>query len=235
MFRKRQLWIVCLVFFPWISGLASGYDSSGRKQNPRDMAVIVNYPEHPVEIPNYRSFWFTIGRFLDFNHDNIANVGHTGIILVNGSSGELHYFDFGRYDDRDDLHGPRPEFYGTVRSERHVPQLKMNIRATIIDGWISNLDTVLVHLAIKKILSGYDPIDAAVVPDLDLEKMLAEARYHEDRGYIYYGAPAHLYCTKYVRKIIRAGGGSFGALTMTGKQTVREVRRRYPQVLTNDD
>jgi hypothetical protein len=235
MFRNRQLWFFCFVLFPWIPGLASDCDSTGRDPGNRDMAVIVNYPFHPVEIPHYRSFWYTVARWLDFNHDNIANVGHTGIILVNGSTGELHYFDFGRYDDRVDLIGPRPEFYGTVRSERHVPQLRMNVRARIIDGWISNLDTILIQLVTKKILRGYDPVEVAVYPDLDIDKMLAEARYHENRGYIYYGAPVHLYCTSFVRKIIRAGGGSFGILTMTGKQTVRETRRKYPQVLTIDD
>lgn len=235
MLHKQQILIYYLFLVQAVTGLSTVYGSTPRKPLHEDLAIIVNYPQKPIQIPHYRSFWYSVARLLDFNRDNIANVGHTGIILVNGSTGELFYFDFGRYDDRDDLLGPRPEFYGTVRSERHVPQLKMNIRARITDGYISNVDTILIHLASKKLLRGYDPIEIAVFPDLDLEPMMREARYHEDRGYIYYGAPAHLYCTSYVRKIIRAGGGSFGILTMTGKQTIREVRRMFPQKLTIDE
>ncbi len=193
-----------------------------------DIAIIVNFPEKPILIPDYPSFWNFWAHLLDFNRDNHVNVGHTGVILVDGATGDLQYWDFGRYDEREDLTDPRPELYGTVRSARHVPVLKLKIKARISNGWITNLDTILIHLGAKKIFNSYGKIEASVVYSLDLDKMIENAVYYENRGYIFYGAPTHFYCTRFVRDVIRAGGSSFGLLTFTGTQTVRHARKKWP-------
>lgn len=192
------------------------------------MAIVVDFPEKPILIPQYRSFWNFWTHVFDFNRDQFVMVGHTGVILVNGTSGDLAYYDFGRYDDRNDLVGPRPEYYGTVRSARHVPQLELKLKARLENGWITNLDTILLHLGSNKLFRSYGRIEAAVVYDLDLSRMLARARGFEERVHMYYGAPVHQYCTRFVRDVIRAGGGSFSILSFTGKQTVRDVRRKWP-------
>ncbi len=200
----------------------------GRRDN-RDMAIVVNFPEKPILIPQYRSFWNFWAHVFDFNKDNYANVGHTGVILVDGTTGDLSYYDFGRYDDRRDQMGPRPEFYGTVRSARHVPELKLKIKARLENGWISNLDTVLVHLGAKKFFRSYGAIHTAIVYNLDLKRMVAKATEVEDQQFLFYGAPTHMYCTRFVREVIRAGGGTFGYTVFTGTQTVKHVRRKWRQ------
>jgi hypothetical protein len=212
------------------ASFAVSSDTEQKRHTPQDLAVIVNFPEHPIRIPDYRSFWNWWAHVFDTDKDNNVRVGHTGVILVNGSTGELQYFDFGRYDDRNDLMGPRPAFYGVVRSAAHVPLLEMKIRAHLENGWIANLDTILLHLGSKKLLRDYGKMEIAIVYQLDYEKMIVKARSYEDRGYIYYGAPAHLYCTSFVRKVIDAGGSAFGYLNFTGSQTVRHVRKKFKQL-----
>lgn len=194
------------------------------------MAIVVNFPEKPIRIPEYKSIWHFGAHLLDFDRDNHLMVGHTGVILVEGLTGKANYFDFGRYDDRDDLMGPRPEFYGVVRSALHVPQLELEIKARFENGWIANLDSILIHLGSKKPLNSYGRMQIAVVYQLDYDQMIEKARSFEQRGYIFYGAPAHLYCTSFVRKVIRAGGSAFGYFNFTGKQTVRYVRKKFRHI-----
>jgi hypothetical protein len=189
------------------------------------MAIVVNFPDKPIKVPHYRNFWNFWAHLLDFNGDNFARVGHTGVILVDGNSGNLQYFDFGRYDDRNDLIGPRPEFYGTVRSQKHVPGLALNLQAKFSRGWITNVDTILLYLGSKKLFRDYGRIEAAPVYHLDLDKMVLKARSIEDVNFHYYGAPSNLYCTSFVRKVIRAGGGSFAFSVFTGTQTVKHARK----------
>jgi len=195
------------------------------------MAIIVNFPEEPIAIPHYRSLWYTVAHWIDVDRDGFWMVGHTGVILVNGSDGSLQYFDMGRYDHRHDMMGPRPEFYGVVRSVRNVPELKLDIAARIENGWIININEILIHLGLSPLLKSYGRMDAAVVYQLDLKRMLKKARHYENQGYIYYGAPAHLYCTSFVRKVIRAGGQGFRASIHTGSQTLDHIRKRHPQLV----
>ena len=199
-----------------------------RKGN-QDMAVVVNFPDKPIRIPHYRSVWNFGARLFDFNRDGFGMVGHTGVILVDGVSGDLFYFDLGRYDDREDLIGPRPEFYSTVRSARHVPQLELKLKARFQNGWIANLDTILIHLGAKDLFKSYGRMEVAQIFHLNLEKMVHKARSVEDIPYHYYGAPVHQYCTRFVREVIRAGGGSFGFTVFTGTQTVKHVKKFWPQ------
>ena len=222
-----------LIILLLISGSASFADSPVTdyyRRGYNDLAVIVNFPEHPIRIPDYRSFWNWWAHVFDIDKDNHLRVGHTGVILVNGSTGDLQYFDFGRYDDRNDLMGPRPAFYGVVRSAFHVPSLDLKIKARMENGWITNLDTILLRLGSKKLFKDYGKMEIAIVYQLDYEKMIAKARFYEDRGYIYYGAPTHLYCTSFVRKVIDAGGNAFGYMNFTGTQTVRHVRKKFEQL-----
>ncbi|MCK9323866.1 MAG: hypothetical protein M0P69_00070 [Bacteroidales bacterium] len=215
-----------------LTGLFPGvrlYGSSFMDRQGRDLAIIVDFPEKPIVIPHYRSFWNFWAHVFDFNQDGFGKVGHTAVILVDGQTGDLYYFDFGRYDDRSDLMGPRPEFYGTVRSARNVPQLELDIKAKIESDQILNLEAILIQLATKPILHGYDPIDFAVVPNLELGPMVEYARSCEEEGYFYYGAPAHLYCTSFVRKIISKGGKGFHPLNFTGQQTLKNVRKKVRQ------
>jgi hypothetical protein len=224
-----RLYLLILLLLPVGFLPASASENPNQPGKGRDLAIIVDFPDKLITIPHYRSFWYFFANLFDFDQDGMTKVGHTAIILVDGTTGDLEYFDFGRYDDRSDLMGPRPEFYGTVRSARHVPQLAMKIKARVEDDWILNLDSILIHLAIKPLLKNYDPIDFAVVPNLRLGPMKELARKYEDEGFIYYGAPAHLYCTSFVRKIIRRGGNGFGLLNFTGQQTISHVRKKINQ------
>lgn len=226
--KLRLPLLFCMIFLPVMMSSVKGLSPVKEKMVRSDIAIIVNFPDKPILIPQYISFWNFWAHVFDFNRDNYSNVGHTGVILLNGTTGDLQYYDFGRYDDRDDLMGPRPAFYGTVRSKRHVPGLELNIKAKLVNGWITNLDTLLIHLGAKKLFKTYGPIESSVVYNLDLDRMLLCANEFEDRGYIYYGAPTHLYCTRFVREVIRAGGSSFGVLTFTGTQTVKHTKKKWP-------
>lgn len=206
-----------------------GFQGFAQKAPKRDIAVVVNFPDVPIPIPNYRSFWNSMAHLIDWDNNGYVKVGHTGVILIEASTGENQYFDMGRYDDRDDLMGPRPDFYGVVRSPRHVPVLRSQVKARIEQGWLTNLDEILAELVKTGLFSAYGRMESVVVYHLNYSTMLERARSLEQQGYHYYGAPAHLYCTNFVRKVIRAGGYPFPWLVFTGSQTTRHILKRYRQ------
>ena len=209
--------------------LLPAVDVSGQKAATpsNDMAIIVNFPEKPILIPTYRSLSNEVAHWFDWNRDGYVMVSHTGIILCESETGQLLYFDFGRYNNRNDLMGPRPEYYGTVRSVDHVPELELPVKAKIEEGMIANLDTILIYLAINDLFDGYGRIDPAVIPDLNFERMVEKAREFESFDYHFYGAPFHLYCTSFVRKVLFAGGFRFTPWIFTGQQTINFVRRKF--------
>ncbi|MCD6333143.1 MAG: hypothetical protein J7L89_07715 [Bacteroidales bacterium] len=222
--KKSSLIFLLTALFLWP---VRGYSLKHTDRKRKDIAIIVQFPEDPIAIPNYRSFWNTMAHLFDFNHDGYWPVGHTGVLLVEAASGHVEYFDMGRYDDRNDLTGPRSDFYGVVRSARHVPSLRIKLQAKIVNGWVENMDEILIHLGAKTLIKDYGRIEAAVVYRVDYQRMVRKARRLEDMGYIYYGAPTHLYCTSFVRKVVRKGGQPFPWLVFTGTQTIKHIRKSF--------
>lgn len=224
-------WRYILILLLLLPGFrASAVDKNGSRDKPRknnDLAVIVAFPEKPIPLPTDPTIWNRIARALDFDGDDHWDVGHAGVILINGESGEAEYVDFGRYEDREALLGQRPENFGVVRSPATVPGFKIERKARIENNILVNLDTLLIDLAIKPYFRDYGRLEAAVYYDLDMDKMLMLKSELEEEGYIKYGCPTQQYCTRFVRQVIRRGGGKFRVGNYTGMQDVRYTRRLF--------
>jgi hypothetical protein len=211
-----------------LSNRAFGFQGEDKSAIPNDMAIVIAFPEIPIAIPTNPSIWNFFAHLFDMDKDDHLMVGHAGIILVEGETGNLKYFDFGRYDQRESELGPRPENFGVTRSPETVKLMDLDIKAEISDGIINNLDEILIHVAIKPCFKDYGRLEGAVYYDLDLKKMESFARAIEDDGYVKYGCPAQQYCSRFSRQIIRAGGGDFPPWSYSGMQMVNYVRRIYP-------
>lgn len=201
----------------------------GDIRNPKDrngLAVVIAFPEKNIALPTDPTIWNKMARLLDFDGDDHWRVGHGGMLIIDKKNGQVDYVDFGRYDERTDLSGDRPENYGIVRTSRHVPELRLPVRARFEAGFLTNLDTILIYLSEIPLFEGYGRMEAAVYDDLILGDMWAFVREQERAGYIRYGCPTHQYCTRFTRQVIRKGGGRYGLGIYTGKQMVRWQGRK---------
>lgn len=185
------------------------------------MGVLIAFPDLNIPLPTDPTIWNKLANLFDFDGDGHWRVGHAGLLIINKSNGSVDYVDFGRYDQRTDLEGVRPDNYGVVRTALTVPELALDIKAHFIDGVISNLDTILIRLAEKPLFADYGKMEAAVYDFLDLEDLWNFVRDTESAGYVKYGCPTQQYCTRFVRQAIRKGGGRYGLGVYTGKQMIR--------------
>lgn len=127
-------------------------------------------------------------------------VGHAAILLVERATGQVAYFDFGRYIT--------PRGYGRARSKRFDPRLALGTRATFVGNTISNLTDILNELSSKEVAThGGGRLLFSLAKDISFEKAAAFAEALVDQGPILYGALAknNNSCSRYVAQIMVAG------------------------------
>lgn len=200
-------------------------DGKGKTLSKQGMAVVIAFPEKDIQIPTDPSIWNKMARLVDLNRDDHWKVGHAGVLLIDKESRKVQYFDFGRYDNRVDLLEKRPENYGVVRSSETVPELQLSMKAQFNNGILSNLDSLLIHLAVKPMFKSYGRIEAAIYDHLFLDKMKTFINDLSQKGYVEYGCPTKQYCSRFVRQVIRKGGGRYSIGTYTGMQMVKWNRK----------
>lgn len=94
-----------------------------------DYRILVEIPKTDVDVLPWVAFDnFTIPKY----RDKVSNVGHAGVLFVNGQSGTTKYYEYGRYDP--------PKNLGLVVKIRNLPD------ARVINGKIE-------LLSLKKALS----------------------------------------------------------------------------------
>ncbi|MBE8714028.1 DUF6695 family protein [Sphingobacterium hungaricum] len=99
-----------------------------------DFAFILTWPDATIRgDEKWMMFFKKIGFVKNLNF----KVGHTGIVLVNHLSGELLFYDFGRYIT--------PRGYGRARSKDSDPRLEIAVKAKIDDNAISNVEEIVAH------------------------------------------------------------------------------------------
>jgi Family of unknown function (DUF6695) len=105
--------------------------------------------------------------------------GHAAFLLINNDSGDIQYFDFGRYHT--------PMKYGRVRSKLTDPDIEIKHRALINDGVISNLEEVLLERYNNKACHGEGRLTASIVKNINYNKALAKVNQMQEREAICYG------------------------------------------------
>jgi hypothetical protein len=111
--------------------------------------------------------------------DGYYSVGHAAYLLINNVTGEIQYFDFGRYQT--------PMKYGRVRSKLTDPDIDTKLKAVIKNGVILNLDEILVERYYNKACHGDGRLTASIVKHIDYDKAMKKATAMQEREAIYYG------------------------------------------------
>ena len=125
-------------------------------------------------------------------------VGHAAFLLINNASGDVHYFDFGRYHT--------PLKYGRVRDEITDPDVAINLKANIINDKIINLEELLLDRYNHKACHGDGRLTAAIVKHIDFNKAYQKVKKYQNREAIPYG-PFELKgstCSRLVAQIVLA-------------------------------
>ena len=111
--------------------------------------------------------------------DGKYTAGHAAFILIDNHTGNIKYFDFGRYHT--------PIKYGRVRSKLTDPDIEMKHKAIIQDGVLTNLEEILIERYCNKACHGDGRLTAAIVKNIDYAKALNKVMLMQEREAIYYG------------------------------------------------
>lgn len=128
--------------------------------------------------------------------DGYYKAGHAALLLIDNDSGDIEYFDFGRYHT--------PIKYGRVRDQHTDPDIKMKHKALINDGAIINMHEILLERFNNKSCHGDGRLTASIVKNIDYEKAYSKAKQMQEREAICYG-PFELFgttCSRLVAQIV---------------------------------
>lgn len=168
--------------------------SAGRVYH--DLALILTWPDATIRgDEKWMMFFKKIGIVKNLNF----KVGHTGIVIIKRETGEMLFYDFGRYIT--------PRGYGRARSTFSDPHLEIDLRATFDNDRIANLDEIAERFeTLKPAMHGEGILYFSVAQHINFE--LAKA-YGDDcvrQGNFPYGAIARKNnnCSRFIVRMLMA-------------------------------
>lgn len=105
----------------------------------QDLIIPIVFPEYRISITtpqaNVDLFpWVNFDNFtIPSTKQKLSNLGHAGVLLVNGKSGVTKYFEYGRYDP--------PEFKGVIRKVP-LPDAKVDQNGVVFSSLIPPLHRI---------------------------------------------------------------------------------------------
>ena len=167
-----------------------------------DSIIILAWPQTPVIAA--MSWYDSFMKLLKINNNDFYIAGHAAAVLAECKTGNLRYFDFGRYHT--------PLLYGRIRDQEHDPDLKINIKAEFDDDKnITNVEEILKHLSQKHACHGEGKLYGSVYKGISFKNAYRWAKQFQSKGEIIYG-PFELKgtnCSRFVNQIFRAGKPPF--------------------------
>ncbi|HMR18890.1 MAG TPA: hypothetical protein PKA53_06300, partial [Sphingobacterium sp.] len=167
----------------------------------KDIAIILTWPDATIRgDEQWMMFFKKIGLVKNLNF----KVGHTGVIIVDHQSGQMLFYDFGRYIT--------PRGYGRARSKFSDPMLDISVMARINEGVIENLEEVISHLeSLKPAMYGDGKLLFSIVRDIDFQK---SKKYGDDcvaQGTYPYGAVArnNNNCSRFITRMLMRSSSAF--------------------------
>ncbi|WDF68577.1 hypothetical protein PQ465_20065 [Sphingobacterium oryzagri] len=159
-----------------------------------DLAIILTWPDATIRgDERWMMFFKKIGIVKNLNF----KVGHTGIVIIKRNTGEMLFYDFGRYI--------APRGYGRARSRFSDPRLAIDLKATFEGQDIANLsDIILQFEELKGAMYGEGILYFSIANGLNFE--LAKA-YGDDcvhQGTFPYGAVAknNNNCSRFITRML---------------------------------
>ena len=164
----------------------------------KDSIIILAWPQTPVSAVG---MWYdAVPRLLGLLKDGYYKAGHAAAVLVNHKSGEMHYFDFGRYH--------MPQKFGRVRDAYSDPALKIDFNAHISDdNKLQNINKILLWLNANKECHGEGVLYASVLENISFETAYLFAKNLQDSDAVDYG-PYDFKgsnCSRFIASLAKAG------------------------------
>lgn len=159
-----------------------------------DLALVLTWPDATIRgDEKWMMFFKKIGVVKNLNF----KVGHTGIVIIKRETGEMLFYDFGRYIT--------PRGYGRARSKFSDPRLEIKLKAKVKGKDIVNLQEVVEQLeALKSAMYGEGILYFSIASNINFE--LAKA-YGDDcvhQGTYPYGAVArnNNNCSRFIARML---------------------------------
>lgn len=166
-----------------------------------DFALILSWPDATIRgDEKWMMFFKKIGIVKNLNF----KVGHTGVVIISSKTGDLFYYDFGRYIS--------PRGYGRTRSKESDPLLSISIKATFKKGEISNLEAIVAHFEnMKPAMQGSGELFFSIVKGLNFDHAKAFADKWVQKGSYPYGAVAkgNNNCSRFITRLLFASSRQF--------------------------
>ncbi|MEZ4801935.1 MAG: DUF6695 family protein [Gelidibacter sp.] len=135
------------------------------------------YPETIVRVSDEWSARYIY--LLGFGKKNYVRAGHAALLLIEKSTGNLEYYDFGRY--------VTPQPTGRVRSKLTDHELGFSLHAEISNKTIINLDSILKFFATHPNLThGEGTMLASVCDEIDYDRAKNHIDNFQNEGLIKY-------------------------------------------------
>ena len=157
----------------------------------KDFVIVLAWPEGMVAAAGgwYDKALSTNGQY---------RVGHSALILVNSTTNQLNYFDFGRYHS--------PFGFGRTRDLETDPDISLKSKPIISENSIVNIKEILFEISNLKATHGHGSVYASILKNIDFNKAYEKAKEIQNRGLISYG-PVVLTgtnCSRFVATIMLA-------------------------------
>ena len=170
-----------------------------------DFIIALAWPEGMVSAAGA---WYD---FL-FAKNGKYRVGHSAVVLINRESGELKYFDNGRYHS--------PPNYGRVRDVETDSDVALNSIAKIKSNTITNLEEILLEIKNKNSFHGEGTLYASILNDVSFDKAYKYAKRTQQKGLIPYGPFVYggTNCSRFVASVMRSASPKF----------IKNARLKFP-------
>lgn len=160
----------------------------------QDYAIILAWPDATIRgDERWMMFFKKLGIVKNLNF----KVGHTGVVIVNHQSGEMCFYDFGRYI--------APRGYGRARSKDSDPLLTIKLKAIIQRGEIQNIEEIVEYFEeLKQAMYGEGRVFFSIAKNINFHMAKAYGDQCVLEGTYPYGAVArnNNNCSRFITRML---------------------------------
>ncbi|MBL56740.1 MAG: hypothetical protein CMP61_06100 [Flavobacteriales bacterium] len=170
-----------------------------------DFIIPLAWPEAPVRTAG--GPYDKILQLFNLHRNGYYKAGHAAFLLINSTTGQVDYYDFGRYIS--------PNKNGRARSKETDPEVIFDVKAKVKDHVITNFDEIIQSIGSHPQTHGEGTLYAGIQRDINHAKALAFIQKIQEKPYTPYGPFVYggTNCSRFVAQTIafsvKAGGRKF--------------------------